>query len=225
MIDLSPPKCPVGCEGWLRFLEMRITTEPQTTAGLVQQVAGTKTSRLTVDMVCDQCGTEFRSRPVEGRGLKTAEQTSNTEPAWLMHMATILEDLPVIVRTERKRRGLSHKRAAEDIGYAYADLCRFENGKKNPTLPQLVRLLRWVALSLQAHPPDPDPLFKYMMDTMLRPLGPMVFENDDCPGEGLKQWAKDHEGALCSRCGAPMHPDGRHCPCTTDHERDPIGGS
>lgn len=67
-------------------------------------------------------------------------------PHWRNVIDTV-EMLPVLVREERHRRGLSHRAAAAEMGYAYADLCRFENGTKVPTLTSVLSMLRWLACS------------------------------------------------------------------------------
>jgi hypothetical protein len=56
----------------------------------------------------------------------------------------VLDALPELVRAERIRRGLSHRAAGEQIGYAYADLCRFERRTKTLTLPTALAMLRWL---------------------------------------------------------------------------------
>jgi ribosome-binding protein aMBF1 (putative translation factor) len=64
---------------------------------------------------------------------------------WAVEAARIvLESLHEMVRSERIRRGLTHRAAAAEIGYSYGDLCRFEKGKKEPTRPHLIRMLRWL---------------------------------------------------------------------------------
>lgn len=61
-----------------------------------------------------------------------------------------LDWLPDLVREERLRRGLSLRTAAAEIGYTYADLCRFENGAKDVRASTAVAMLRW----LDADPED-----------------------------------------------------------------------
>jgi ribosome-binding protein aMBF1 (putative translation factor) len=62
-------------------------------------------------------------------------------------VADLLEGLPELVRSERQRRGIGHRQAAPEMGYTYADLCRFEQGEKIPRLDAAVRMLRWLAES------------------------------------------------------------------------------
>ena len=64
----------------------------------------------------------------------------------MSYWATIeaLEWLPALVRVERLRRGLSLRTAAAEIGYTYADLCRFENGSKDVRVSTAVAMLRWL---------------------------------------------------------------------------------
>lgn len=52
--------------------------------------------------------------------------------------------LPSKVRAVRVQRGLSHRQAAEEIGMAYADLCRFEQGKKDVRLSTALKLTDWM---------------------------------------------------------------------------------
>lgn len=71
---------------------------------------------------------------------------------WSLHSQRTdvdLRALPDLFRAERERRGLSHRQAAEQIGYSYADLCRFEKGRKDPRLSVVVRMVEWLG------PPDP----------------------------------------------------------------------
>lgn len=59
-------------------------------------------------------------------------------------LATLLDSMPADVRAERQRRGLSHRSAAEQIGIAYADLCRFELGHKDCRLSTLRAIAAWM---------------------------------------------------------------------------------
>jgi len=67
-------------------------------------------------------------------------------PLWRNTIDT-LEMLPEMVRDERLRRGLSHRAAGAEMGYAFADLCRFEQRKKVPSLTSVLSMLRWLAVS------------------------------------------------------------------------------
>lgn len=72
--------------------------------------------------------------------------------AYWREVVGTVEALPLLVQNERKRRRLSLRDAAVEIGYAYADLCRFEGGSKQPTLPSVVNMLRWLAASERLSP-------------------------------------------------------------------------
>ena len=68
-----------------------------------------------------------------------------SDPRRKHHRATLdtLEFLPAVVREERLRRGLSLRDAAEQIGYSFADLHRFENGQKDVRVSTAMAMLRW----------------------------------------------------------------------------------
>jgi len=57
-----------------------------------------------------------------------------------------LEELPELTRSVRLRRQLSQRVAAEQIGMAYADLCRFELRKKDVRMSTLVKVVDWLAI-------------------------------------------------------------------------------
>lgn len=67
-------------------------------------------------------------------------------PHWRNVIDTV-DMLPVLVREERLRRGLSQRAAAAEMGYAFADLCRFEKGTKAPTYTSVKSMLHWLARS------------------------------------------------------------------------------
>ncbi len=69
-----------------------------------------------------------------------------SDPRRKHHRATLdtLEFLPAVMREERLRRGLSLRDAAKQIGYSFADLHRFENGKKDVRVSTAMAMLRWV---------------------------------------------------------------------------------
>jgi transcriptional regulator with XRE-family HTH domain len=68
------------------------------------------------------------------------------DPRTKHHRAALdtLEFLPAVVRGERLRRGLSLRDAGEQIGYAFADLHRFEKGRKDVRVSTAMAMLRWV---------------------------------------------------------------------------------
>ena len=62
----------------------------------------------------------------------------------VVRLSKQLDTLPAEVRAARLQRGLSHRQAATEMGVAYADLCRFENGKKDPQLSTIKKLAAWL---------------------------------------------------------------------------------
>lgn len=58
--------------------------------------------------------------------------------------ADTLGQLPEIVREERRRRGLSVRQAANEMGYSFADLTRFELGRKDARLSTVIKMLNWL---------------------------------------------------------------------------------
>lgn len=69
-----------------------------------------------------------------------------TSARWRAVIDTV-ELLPSLVRSERRRRGLTIREAADEMGYSYADLCRFELGGKQPALPSILKMLKWLSKS------------------------------------------------------------------------------
>lgn len=59
--------------------------------------------------------------------------------------AAQLECLPALVREARRVRKVSLAVAASQIPYSFADLSRFENGKKDPSLASAINMLRWLS--------------------------------------------------------------------------------
>ena len=66
-------------------------------------------------------------------------------------VADFLDDLPAIISEERRRRKLTQPQAAEDLGAGITtnSVNGWENYARNPTLPQIIRICRW--LSENAH--------------------------------------------------------------------------
>lgn len=56
-----------------------------------------------------------------------------------------LDDLPELVKRTRSQRHLTLRQAGEQIGMAYGDLSRFENGLHDPQLSTLRKLAAWLA--------------------------------------------------------------------------------
>jgi len=67
--------------------------------------------------------------------------------------AQLLEQFPAHLRGERRRRGLTEKQAAGQIGWTHQRWSRVEQGAAHPALPDLVRLLRWIASPTPAAEP------------------------------------------------------------------------
>jgi DNA-binding XRE family transcriptional regulator len=57
----------------------------------------------------------------------------------------VLEALPVLIRETRRRKGQAMREAAEDAGVAFTNFTRWERGTSEPSLTNVVRVLRWVA--------------------------------------------------------------------------------
>ena len=55
----------------------------------------------------------------------------------------ILEDLPLLVRETRERKGLSLREAEREVGIGFATLSRYENDVTTPDTASLMKLLRW----------------------------------------------------------------------------------
>lgn len=59
-------------------------------------------------------------------------------------LSGLLATLPAFVKLTRQQRHLSLRQAGLQIGMAYADLSRFENGLHDPQWSTVVKLLRWL---------------------------------------------------------------------------------
>jgi predicted transcriptional regulator len=55
-----------------------------------------------------------------------------------------LESLPDVCGAVRKSRGLSYRRAAEQIGVQHAELHRFEHRVTDPRLTTVIKIVRWI---------------------------------------------------------------------------------
>ena len=58
-------------------------------------------------------------------------------------LADVLEHLPLLVRESRRRRGLSIRAAAREMGMSFSTVLRYEDGG-NVHLDHAVAMLRWV---------------------------------------------------------------------------------
>lgn len=61
-----------------------------------------------------------------------------------VRLSELLAELPAKVKLTRAQRHLSVRAAGVQIGMAYADLSRFENGLHDPQWSTVVKLLRWL---------------------------------------------------------------------------------
>lgn len=56
----------------------------------------------------------------------------------------VLETLPVILRETRRRKGLSTREAADQLGVSFSSVSRWERvGQCVPDRPAIIRILRW----------------------------------------------------------------------------------
>ncbi len=73
--------------------------------------------------------------------------TSNSNaPTPYSELIGVVEALPLLVRETRRRKGLSLRAAAQEIGVSFATVARAENGE-DLVLSCAVALLRWVGSS------------------------------------------------------------------------------
>jgi transcriptional regulator with XRE-family HTH domain len=58
----------------------------------------------------------------------------------------VLETLPVILREARRRKGLSTREAADQLGVSFSSVSRWERASQCvPDRPAIIRILRWAA--------------------------------------------------------------------------------
>jgi ribosome-binding protein aMBF1 (putative translation factor) len=62
----------------------------------------------------------------------------------------ILQSLPLLVRETRRARGLNLRDAADEIGFSFNTLSRFERGQHDLQLSNVVMLLRWLDSSARS---------------------------------------------------------------------------
>lgn len=86
---------------------------------------------------------DLRGQPVPVRG-EAMSAPDPAAPAPYAELIEVLEALPLLVRETRRRRGLSQRAAAEQVGLeSWATLSRCENGA-GLHMKSIVPLLRWI---------------------------------------------------------------------------------
>lgn len=68
-----------------------------------------------------------------------------TESERLLDAATVLDELRSRMVAERRRRGLGLRTAGGQMGYSFAGLRKFEDGRGDVTAHVAVAMLRWLA--------------------------------------------------------------------------------
>lgn len=68
---------------------------------------------------------------------------SNIKPSSYSELASVIEKLPILVKENRRRLGLSIRGAATEIDCAFSTISRIEN-YKNINLANTVSILRWL---------------------------------------------------------------------------------
>lgn len=66
-------------------------------------------------------------------------------PASYDDVIAVLEVLPIILRETRRRKGLSTRAAAIQLGMTHATISRWEGGHHAPGRDAIIRVLRWAA--------------------------------------------------------------------------------
>lgn len=69
--------------------------------------------------------------------------SDETSPTGYAELLQVLADLPVIVRETRRRKQQSLREAARESGVDASTLNRTEQGKSDPSLKNVVGILRW----------------------------------------------------------------------------------
>jgi DNA-binding XRE family transcriptional regulator len=59
-------------------------------------------------------------------------------------LAQLLDQLPFLVRETRRRRGLTQRAAADEIGCGFSTISRLEAGGADCSLTNAIALLRWI---------------------------------------------------------------------------------
>lgn len=68
---------------------------------------------------------------------------NNSKLTTYTELAEVLEQLPLLVQAERRRRGISQRQVSREVGLSSAFMVLFERGE-NVTLENALRLLRWL---------------------------------------------------------------------------------
>jgi len=72
--------------------------------------------------------------------------TRNGTPATYDDLIAVLDVLPVLLRETRRRKGLSTREAAAQLGVSFSSVSRWERaGQCVPDRPAIIRILRWAA--------------------------------------------------------------------------------
>lgn len=61
-------------------------------------------------------------------------------------LAAAITQLPELVRTTRKRRGLTLREAAPEIGVSVPEMSRFENAQRDVRASTVIRYAEWLDL-------------------------------------------------------------------------------
>lgn len=73
--------------------------------------------------------------------------TATEKPVGYEEIIEVLTALHVMLRETRRRKGLSTRAAAEELGVSFSSVSRWERNAKLcvPDLPATIRILRWMA--------------------------------------------------------------------------------
>jgi len=74
-----------------------------------------------------------------------AETTAPAAPASYGELVEVLDLLPVLIREARRRRGLTMRDAAAEIGVSISGVSRWEARVGEPDLASTIKVLRWLA--------------------------------------------------------------------------------
>ena len=67
------------------------------------------------------------------------------KPTSYDELAEVLDNLPLLLRETRRRRGLSLRKAAQQLEMSFSTVTRFENGE-DIVLSNAADILRWIGL-------------------------------------------------------------------------------
>lgn len=74
---------------------------------------------------------------------------ADAKPTSYEELADVLDNLPLLLRETRRRRGLSLRATAKEVGTSFSTVTRFENGE-DIMLSHASAVLRWIG--------SPDPV-------------------------------------------------------------------